>query len=431
MKKLEHSESIEGYRHALMKFLNEYSLGAPAILTLARRAEPVVFAPGEKVLRQGEHDPHIYFLVQGRIQISIHFQDRTEVLSERGPVTLLGEISYFNNTPVTATVTVGGGDDGVFLRLSYEMFTEIIEQYPQIKPTLARIGSMRVIGQKDGFAPYSFFMDMIGWKRDRLAVNRALFPYLEDTIVGKLLPALGEHFRMLDVGDGPGIVSEIIHERHPEHLERLFLQATHLEDAILSPLQSFPSDLTRAKFLREKFTAIVALQTFEHLGPNEVSWQFEQASRLLEEGGVLLAIRLRLVDIIRSGEKGTSYLVFNDLESLVEEYCPGALSSGHLVQVTFVDADIDPMMEWNSAFCDRVIDKGLEVPTGARGVEKTLLQVLLDQARLREFNPEEIQFHWLAWHASHFGFELEDSSQNPEVGFFFQLYRCRSNDPRT
>ena len=52
-----------------------------------------------------------------------------------------------------------------------------------------------------------------------------------------------------------------------------------------------------------------------------------------------------------------------------------------------------------------------------------LLDVLLEQCRRREFNPEEINFHWLVWHASHYGLALEDSAQNPEVGFYYQLYR--------
>ena len=49
--------------------------------------------------------------------------------------------------------------------------------------------------------------------------------------------------------------------------------------------------------------------------------------------------------------------------------------------------------------------------------------VLLEQARHRRFNPEAVNFHWLAWHAAHYGLTLEQSHQDPEVGFYYQLYR--------
>ncbi len=53
--------------------------------------------------------------------------------------------------------------------------------------------------------------------------------------------------------------------------------------------------------------------------------------------------------------------------------------------------------------------------------------ILFQQAKARVFNPEEIQFHLLVWHASQFGFELEEHRQMPEYGFFYQLFRLRAD----
>lgn len=420
---LDNDPAVPGYRNDLMQFLNGFGLDAAAILSTARRTEPVVYEPSEVVLTQGTHDEYLYFLVQGTIVISLEQHGRVEVLGERPAVTLLGEISYFNHTPATATVAVKRDGPATFLRLSYDEFTDVLEHYPQVKPTLARIGEMRVIAQMDGFISYQRFMELIGQKRDRLAVNRALFHYLEDTITLRLLPRLDAGARILEVGDGPGIISEVLKEHRAEIEEHLYIQATHLEDAILDPLSSYPSDFSRANYLRERFDAIVALQVFEHLKPSQIGLQFDRAARLLKPGGVLLVIRLRVVDVMHvTGTQDTS-LFFEGLEGVVNRVWPGLLAGGPLIQVAFTDADVDPMMEWSEAFCDAVAEQGLQPPPEERGVERLLLDVLLRQARVREFNPEEINFHWLAWHASHYRLELEDSSQNPEVSFYYQLYR--------
>jgi CRP-like cAMP-binding protein len=423
MQPLQNDPAIAGYRTALMHFLNEFGLDATAIMSMARRTEPLLYEPGEVVLAQGAYDQYIYFLVNGEIVISLSQQDRNEVLGERTAVTLLGEISYFNGTPATATVAVKKGSPATFLRLSYDEFTDVRETYPQIKPTLARIGEMRVISQMDGFTSFDRFMDMIGHKRDRLAVNRALLPHLEDTVTFRLLPRLNEHSRILEVGDGPGIICEVMKEHRKGVSDNLFLQATHLEDAILSPLQSYPSDFSRAAYLRERFDAIVTLQLFEHVKPEEIGMQFERAGKLLHNDGVLLVIRLRVVDVMHATGKQDTSLLFKGLEQVVRRVWPGVVDDEPLINVAFVDADIDPMMEWNPRFCDAVIGERLVPPKEERGVERILLNVLLEQARRRVFNPEEINFHWLVWHAAHYGLRLEESNQNPEVGFFYQLYR--------
>jgi len=423
MRPLQNDPNVSGFRTALMQFLNGFGLDATAILSLARRTEPVAYEPDEVVLAQGEHDPHLYFLVKGDIVISVKQEHRMEVLGERNPVTLLGEISYFNGTPATATVVVKKTNPAIFLRLSYDEFTEVLNAYPQIKPTLARVGEMRVISQMDGFIGYGRFMDMIGRKRDRLTVNRALYPYLEDTIALRLLPQLDEQARILEVGDGPGLICEVVREQHKAWEPNLFVQATHLEDAILNPLHSFPSDFSRATYLRERFDAIIALQVFEHIKPESIADEFQRATALLKPGGWLMVIRLRVVDVMHASGTQNTALFFQGLEGVVRRVWPGLIDDQSLIHVQFVDADVDPMMEWSPRFCTLVIERNLKPPPTETGVERVLLDVLLEQCRRREFNPEEINFHWLAWHAAHFGLLLQSSDQNPEVGFYYQLYR--------
>jgi len=338
-------------------------------------------------------------------------------------VVLLGEISYFNKTPATARVQVAGGERAILLRMSHSDFGEVIAKYPNIRETLNRIGELRVISQKDGFCSFDFFMENIGWKRNRLIINRSLYPHLLRILRQALQPRLRKGMRLLEVGDGPAMLSEILLEEFPDLQNHLYLQATQLEESIVNPLNPFPSDFSRTKYLSERFDVICALEVFDRLPPEEIDKNLELAKRLLVPGGLLLIIRMKLVDIPVGLKRHDTTLIFQELEDLINERFPGALGGENLVKVTFQDADMDPVMEWNPGFCQGVHDGKVKLEAGDGRVEDLLLQVLLAQAGKGIFNPEEIQFNWLSWHVMTHGLELEDDGKEPEFGYFFQLYR--------
>jgi SAM-dependent methyltransferase len=409
------------HQRSMMEFLNTYGLDAAAILGMARRAEAVHYEPGEALLHQGKIEGYIYFLVRGNIRIRVDIGGEQRVVGERAPVTVLGEISYFNGTPATATVEVTGAGPAVVMRLSYDHFTEVLDQFPAVRATLAHIGEMRVISQFNGFIRYPYFMEMIGWKHDRFAVNRALFPTLEQAVRTVLLPRIDPGQRILEVGDGPGVVSELLHELRAELNDSLYLQATHLEEAITNPFVPQPSDLSRASYLREQFQHIVALQVFNIVPPNRIAEQFELAKRLLVPDGRLLIVKLRVLNIHYTTVTSDTRLLYQDLEELMERVWPNVMGGGPLIQVTFIDADLDPLMEWNPLFCERVISGDVKVPRGLSSAERAMLSVMVKQAHGRLFNPDEVHFHWLAWNAAKHGFRLEHSEQKPELGYFHLL----------
>lgn len=425
MRVLANDSNESQYQRAMMEFLNTYGLDAAAILGMARRSEPVLYEPGEAILRQGRMEGYVYFLIQGRIRIRLETNGEQRIVGDRAPVTVLGEISYFNGTPATATVEVTSAGPAIAMRVSYASFTEVVEQFPAVRSTLARIGEMRVISQFNGFIRYKYFMDLIGWKRDRFAVNRALFPILEHTVRTLLLPRVEAAHRLLEVGDGPGVVCELLHELRPEFLENLFLQATYLEEAVTNPFQAQPSDLSRATYLNEKFEHIVALQVFNIVPPGRIAEQFELAKKLLVPGGRLLIVKLRVLSIHYPTGTADTRLLYQDLEDLMERVWPNATGGGPLIQVTFMDADLDPLMEWNPLFCERVVTGEIGLPAGLQTAERAMLSVILRQARGGLFNPDEVHFHWLAWNAAKHGFRLEHSEQNPESAYFHLLLQLQ------
>jgi SAM-dependent methyltransferase len=409
------------FRRAMMEFLNGYGLDAAAILGLTRRAHPVQFAAGETVVQQGTAMDHVFFLVQGRLIVRLDSPTERRILGEREAVTLLGEISFFNGTSATATVEVSGGAPAVLMRIPYARFGEVIDEFPSVRTTLVRIGEMRMISQFNGFIRFNYFMEMIGWKRDRLAVHRAVYPVLEQTIRTVLLPRMKPGHRILEVGDGPGVVSELLAELRPDLLPSLHLQATYLEEAIASPFVPRPSDLTRATYLRERFQFIVALQVFNTVPPNRITEQLQIARRLLLRDGRLLVLKLRVLSLQYPSGSADSSLLYRDLEDLMARVWPAIAVTGPLVQITFLDADLDPTMEWNPEFRVKVAAGEVELPKGLDSAERAMLSIIIRQARLRQFNPDEVQFHWLAWNAAKHGFRLEHSQQLPETGYFHML----------
>jgi Cyclic nucleotide-binding domain len=87
---------------ALLRSLRMFNaLPAPALEGLARSVEPVALAPGEVLIRQGEHGDHFYAIADGRLEVTI---DGTPVaVKVRGDG--VGEIGLLYGVPRTATVT--------------------------------------------------------------------------------------------------------------------------------------------------------------------------------------------------------------------------------------------------------------------------------------------------------------------------------------
>ncbi|MBI3994152.1 MAG: cyclic nucleotide-binding domain-containing protein [Candidatus Lambdaproteobacteria bacterium] len=418
-----YNDEVVRLRQRLMQYLNEIELDAAAILSISRQTEPVAYDPGEAILHQGVQEHYVYFLIIGRALIRLKTDTEERVLGDRTPVSLLGEISFFNKTPATATVEAAPDSRVLLFRLDYKVFAEIVETYPQVREVLARIGDMRLISQYNGLASYNMFMEMIGWRRDRFAINRAVMPPFELVLDTVFLPRVKETDRILEVGDGPGIVCETIAEKRPQQQQQLFIQATHLEEAIAKPFFPTPSDLTRAQYHTQTFDQLVALEVFNRMSPGRIGEQFAIAKRLLNPGAHLLLVKLRLLNIVYDDQQANSQLLFATLESLVERTWPNITMGGQLIETVFMDADLDPLMEWNRVLAQRMKAEQLSIPQSLQGEERVLLELLLDQVRSARFDPDEVLFEWLSWQGTQHGLQLEHSGHQPEIGFFYHLFR--------
>jgi MFS family permease len=87
---------------ALLRGIPMFAPLAPAILErLALNLEPMRFARGAAVIRQGERGDRLFVVAEGEVQVSID----GGVVRRQGPGTEFGEIALLRDVPRTATVT--------------------------------------------------------------------------------------------------------------------------------------------------------------------------------------------------------------------------------------------------------------------------------------------------------------------------------------
>ena len=90
--------------------------------------ESKTFKPGEVLIHEGEDNRDLYILSSGVIEVTVKNELSPVVVGEINSPEILGELSFLNGTPRTATVTAKT-DVEVFL-LSYEKVKQDISDIP-------------------------------------------------------------------------------------------------------------------------------------------------------------------------------------------------------------------------------------------------------------------------------------------------------------
>ena len=189
------------------------------------------------------------------------------------------------------------------------------------------------------------------------------------------------------------------------------------------PYTPFSSDLTRARFLRRSFDVLVALQVFNVVPAESVMEQFRIARAILNPGGVLVLLKVRLLNLSYPAGSSETHLFFNLLQAAVDQAWPGLLHGEPLIETTFLDADVDALMGWNPMLCEQAALGALTIPDDMENQDKVLLQKLLEQARRQVFNPDALHFLWLGLKAQGIGFTLVEGEHHADSGFYYQVLR--------
>ena len=110
----------------------------------------LTFCSGETVCHQGEEGQSMYFIVNGRVQISVEKQDqpRPVVLNTLGPGQHFGEMSMLNRSPRTATATAIMETE--VAKLDHDSFQKLVNSIPGFSANLSRTLGVWLRGQLSG-----------------------------------------------------------------------------------------------------------------------------------------------------------------------------------------------------------------------------------------------------------------------------------------
>ncbi|MBW1791360.1 MAG: cyclic nucleotide-binding domain-containing protein [Deltaproteobacteria bacterium] len=88
--------------------------------------QSIHYEPGEVITREGDENRDLYILSQGTLEISIKGDDGQVVVGEVKPPEIIGEISFLNGSPRTATITAKTEAE-VYILSYYQVEEEMAE----------------------------------------------------------------------------------------------------------------------------------------------------------------------------------------------------------------------------------------------------------------------------------------------------------------
>ncbi len=98
---------------------------------IAYTAEVVEFAPGERIVRQGDPADAVYIVTEGEAEVLLQDADGKEII-----LTTMGRNSLFGETAVISkgrrTATVRARDRVVTFKISADVFLDLVRQSPEI-----------------------------------------------------------------------------------------------------------------------------------------------------------------------------------------------------------------------------------------------------------------------------------------------------------
>jgi len=112
---------------------------ASLIRDIILQLEPVVFTPGDYIVRAGELGRDMFFISKGSVLVIS--ADETITYATLNAGQFFGEISLLLSMPRTATIKAAGFCD--LYRLEKDQFDVVVEQYPEFKASIRMLAEKR------------------------------------------------------------------------------------------------------------------------------------------------------------------------------------------------------------------------------------------------------------------------------------------------
>jgi CRP/FNR family transcriptional regulator len=178
--------------------LSDEDLGHLVTITEKRSVEA-----GRNVVKQGEPGSEMYFILTGKVKVSVQISDGEEVtLGYLGPGEAFGEIALFDEQERTATVTTC--EPSAFLSLNREPFIRFLIEHPHVSIQVLAAMSRRFRKTND-LIKESLYLDVC----DRLAglLRNLMQAYGKHTRSGMLIDS---KFSEQELGEIAGLPSDVV-----------------------------------------------------------------------------------------------------------------------------------------------------------------------------------------------------------------------------
>jgi len=147
---------------------------------LAGRLHLLDFPAGTVIRRQGEHDPHLYAVVLGRVDVTAGTETRPHVrLAEYGPGTLFGRTPRQSDAPNFHTTAAL--ERTLALALDIDDLVALTERFPGLAAALDRMYQGRAV--RYGLRLVPFFAELDESSLDEIAGHASLRRYERDEVV--------------------------------------------------------------------------------------------------------------------------------------------------------------------------------------------------------------------------------------------------------
>jgi putative ABC transport system ATP-binding protein len=121
------------------------SLTEAQLIEATRRLEPLKYAPGEVILRQGETPEHFYLVTRGRVEVAVPGRGGEEIIAATmAPGQYFGEVELRRGGPNIATIradTVAGAEVAA---LDRDVFDHLVAESEPVREAIDRTVAERV-----------------------------------------------------------------------------------------------------------------------------------------------------------------------------------------------------------------------------------------------------------------------------------------------
>ncbi|RYG25688.1 cyclic nucleotide-binding domain-containing protein [bacterium] len=134
-------------------------LGQKELEYLSQSVPDIFVSPGEYIFHEGEHNPSLFVIIEGRFELTKTMDGEEQVVAVRVPGTFIAEPTIVLNVPFLASMRAT--EPSRLIRIVPRVFHTLAASAPELAATLAREAAARIAGLQEIAAERSFAITRI------------------------------------------------------------------------------------------------------------------------------------------------------------------------------------------------------------------------------------------------------------------------------